>query len=200
MAVFPRLAPLHSRFNCGLDARHLWLCSAVSRGLLPLRRWPANTKARRRSRRFACGDVCWCRFQHHFVRASLPHGVIATPSHTVNDTLSSTPKPLAILSSAALSLAALQFVGTVGILAYVSFVRSQETPHEVEWGEGVGAIIFIAALVVANMALVVVGLILTLLSLWRQEKPIWLRETALAIYGPAALLVVGLVIWRLLPQ
>lgn len=117
----------------------------------------------------------------------------------VNDTLSSTPKRLAILSGAALSLATLQFA-TVTILAYFWFVQSQQPPHQVEWGEGMGAIVFLFYFVVAHIALVVVGLILTLLSLWRREQPVWPRETALAIYGPAALVVVALVIWRILPK
>ena len=118
----------------------------------------------------------------------------------MNDILPSTPKRMAFFSGAALLLATLQF----GAIAFVYYslwiVPRQQPPRNLEWGEGMGAMVFLFEFVMAHAALVVVGLVLIIFSLLRHEQPIWPRQTAIAIYVPAAAAVVTLAVWRLIPK
>ena len=118
----------------------------------------------------------------------------ATPDQALPRTA---PKRMAFLSGSALLLAMLQ-LGTIAFVYYsLWIVPRQQPPRNVEWGEGVGFLVFMAGFVIAHMILAVIGLVLTLLSRWRREQPTWLCLTALSIYGPATVAAITLVVWRL---
>ncbi|MES2568494.1 MAG: hypothetical protein V4710_00390 [Verrucomicrobiota bacterium] len=116
----------------------------------------------------------------------------------MNDTLLSNPRRLAIFGGAAMLLALLQITTTAAIF-WLSFLPAlqQQLPRELEWGEGIGALVFFSRFIAVHLILIAAGLVLTILSFMRRERPVWLREAALVFYGPASIAVVVFVLWML---
>jgi hypothetical protein len=107
------------------------------------------------------------------------------------------PKRIAWFSGTALLIAALQF-GSLAIVCYSLWSVPRHQPHRnMEWGEGLGFLIFLLWFVAAQMILTLTGLLLAFLSRWRREQPVWLYRTAMFIYAPAAVGAIAIAIWGL---
>lgn len=133
------------------------------------------------------------------VRSLYPDGEEAVGGASlmlVSECLSRQPKRSAYFGRAALALATLQ-AASLGYVLWALCMTARQVPEGETEGYGGAVMVLIFALLgVGQLALGLIGLVLALVSRWRNEQPRWVYETAVAVYGPAALGMVGLVLLK----
>lgn len=117
----------------------------------------------------------------------------------MNTNASEDPVRRPVFTGAALLILVLEL--SVPVACVASAVASHQQPaRDIGWGQGVGAIMFFAYLLIAMILLFMIGGVLVVVANLRDEEPEWLRQFISFIYGAGVLVVGALFAWWFSPR